>query len=67
MSSCIKELYDYGLVKKVCRCGIISLKSDFHKKLGSKDRLDPRCSPCMKKYYFDNRDRVKQNYLNNRD
>ena len=31
MSNCIKDLYDYDLFKKCCRCGIISLKSNFHK------------------------------------
>ena len=30
MSSCIKELYDYNLVKK-CRCKNILLKSNFNK------------------------------------
>ena len=32
MSTCIKEIYDYGLVKKWYKCGIILLKSNFHKK-----------------------------------
>ena len=59
MSSCIKNLYDYDLVKKCCRCENISLKSNFHKKLSSKDGLHPRCFPCVKKYYLDNRDREK--------
>ena len=67
MSSCIKDLYDYALAEKCCRCGIRTLKSNFHKKLSSKDRLDPRCIPCMMKYLLDNRDMVKQYYLNNRD
>ena len=31
MSSCIKELYDYDLVKKCCRCKNILLKSNFNK------------------------------------
>ena len=30
MSNCIKELYDYDLVKKCGKCGIISLKSNFY-------------------------------------
>ena len=65
MSTCIKNLDDYDLVKKSSKCGIISLKSNFHQKLSSKDGLDPRCIPCLRKYYLDNRDRVKQYYLNN--
>ena len=52
--------------KKCCRYGILKLETDFHKKWGSKDAIDPRCLPCKKKYYFDNRDRVKQSYLENR-
>ena len=57
MSSCIEDLYDYDLVKKCCRCENILLKPNFHKKLSSKDGLDPRCIPCVKKYYLDNGDR----------
>ena len=48
MNGSIKELYDYELVKKCCRCKKILLKSNFHKKLGSKDGLDPRWIPCLK-------------------
>ena len=32
MSTCIKELYDYGLVRKCYKCGIILLKSIFIEK-----------------------------------
>ena len=31
MSNCIKDLYEYNLIKK-CKYGIVSLKSNFHKK-----------------------------------
>ena len=31
MSNCIKELYDYDLVKKCSKCGILSLKNNFYK------------------------------------
>ena len=55
MSNCIKDLYDNDLVKLCCRCGIVKVKTIFHKKLSSKDGLDPRCIPCMKKYYLDDR------------
>ena len=67
MSNCIKDLHDNNLILKCCKCGIISLKSNFHKNKKSKDGLDPRCIPCMEKYYLDNRDRVKRYYLDNRD
>ena len=32
MSNCIKDLFDYELIKKCSKCGIVSLKSNFHKK-----------------------------------
>ena len=65
MSNCNRELYDYGLVKKCCRCNNILSKSIFHKQLSSKDGLDPQCIPHVKNYYLDNRDRVMQYYLIN--
>ena len=39
MSSCIKELNDYNLIKKCSKCGNISLKSNFHKDKNGKDGL----------------------------
>ena len=33
MGNSIKELYDYHLVKKNCRCKNILLKSNFQKKI----------------------------------
>ena len=58
MSNCIKDLYDYNLVKQCNRCKNILLKSNFYKKLSSKDELVSRCIFCLKKYYLDNRDRL---------
>ena len=31
MSSCFKELYEYGLVQNYSKCGNISLKNIFYK------------------------------------
>ena len=31
MSNCIKDLNDYNLIKKCCRCKNILFKSNFHK------------------------------------
>ena len=67
MSNCLKDLFDYDSGKKCSKCRNNLLKSNFHKKLGSKDGLDPRCVPCLKNNYLDNRDRVKRYYLNNQD
>ena len=58
MSNCIKDLYDYGLVKKCSKCGIISLKSTFHKRSTSCDGYNPQCKFWTKKYYIDNQDRL---------
>ena len=45
MRTWIKDLKDYSLVKNCCRCGFISLKVNFYKKIGSKDAPDPQCIP----------------------
>ena len=31
MTTCIKDLYDYDLIKNCLKCGNISLKSNFHR------------------------------------
>ena len=67
MSSCIEELYDYDLIKKCSKCGIISLKSNFHKDNKRNDGLFNRCKVCRKDYYLQNRNRIKDYYLQNRD
>ena len=60
MNNCIKELYDYDLVKQCCVCRNVLLKSNFHKILKSKDRLQSQCKFCVKdynkNYYIKNRD-----------
>ena len=60
MSSCIKDFYDYGLVKKCGKCENILLKSNFHKNKNMSDGLQPHCISCKKqyrnKYYIENRD-----------
>ena len=50
MITCIKDLYDYDLVKKCCICKNILLKSKFHKKTKSKDELRSQCKFCVKDY-----------------
>ena len=62
MSNCIKELYDYELVKKCSKCGIVRLKSNFYKDCIRKDGYNSECVFCSKEYYYINRDWV----LNNR-
>ena len=56
MSSCIKDLFDYDLVKKCSKCGIVSLKSNSHKRSESNDGFQLKCKFCTKKYYVDNQD-----------
>ena len=69
MSNCIKDLYDYDLVKKCSKCAIISLKSIFHKNINMNDGFQPYCKSCKKKCYLENRDRLldKHKYYNKED
>ena len=48
MSNCIKDLYDYELVKKCCRCKNILLKSKFHKNKKLSDGFKPQFKICTK-------------------
>ena len=43
MNNCIKDLYDYNLINKCSKCGIISLKSNFYKDRTKKDGYRPEC------------------------
>ena len=75
MSNCIKDLYDYSLVKKSRVGKNILLKSNINKNIKSKDGLQSQCKFCLndynKNYYVANQDRLlnKQNLYNkgNRD
>ena len=75
MSNCIKDLYNFNLIKKCCRCGIISLKSNFHENKKSSDVLFSQCKSCViqKQRIYDhkNRDkihaRMNDYYLKNHD
>ena len=57
MSNSIKDLYDYDLFKKCCRCKNVLLKSNFHKNKNMKDGLQPLRKVCKndynKNYYFE--------------
>ena len=72
MSNCIKDLYDYNLIKKCSKCGIFSLKSNFHKNKLTNSGVRFECITCRrkccnknqeksKKYYSENRDRINNN------
>ena len=58
MSNCIKDLYDYDLVKKCLKCGIISLKSNFQKNKNRKDGLQSHCKFCVNEYYLKNNEKI---------
>ena len=70
MSNCIKDLYDYNLIKKCSKCENISLKSNFHKNKNRKDGLQAYCKICIiqkqKQYDVENRDKKREYYHNNR-
>ena len=58
MSICIKDFYDYNLVKKCCRCRSICLKSTFYKNVNRRDGVSSMCKVCMNKFikeYMKNR------------
>ena len=63
MSNCIKDLFDYDLVKKCLKCGNISLKSNFHKNKNMRDGLYTHCKNCVnqkqKQYDIKTRDKKK--------
>ena len=50
MSICIKDLNDYNLIKKCSKCGIISLKSNFHKRSKSSVGFHSQCKFCVNQY-----------------
>ena len=50
MSTCIKDLYDYDLDKKCCRCKSICLKFNFRKNVNRKDGVNAMCKICLNKY-----------------
>ena len=61
MSNCIKDLYDYNLIKKCSKCGIVKLESNFHKNKKSSDGLNKHCKNCVlqkqKQYDIGKRDK----------
>ena len=71
MSSCIKELFDYDLVKKCSKCGNISLKIIFHKDKATKNGLNPIYESCRnrKQNEYDSRNRENKTVflINNHD
>ena len=65
MSTCIKDLYNYNLVKQCCRCKLICLKSNFYKNVNKKDGINSICKVCMKNYikeYMKNRYKTVVNF-----
>ena len=47
MSGCIENLYDYDSVKKYSKCGIVSLKTNFHRNKKMGDGLNKQCKFCV--------------------
>ena len=67
MSNCIKDLYDYSSIEECSKCGLITLKSNFHERILSRDGLCIRCKVCKKEYFMENFLTIQNNYLDNRD
>ena len=51
MSGCIKDLYNYDLVKKCSVCGILCSKSNFHEDNKRKYDVKRICRICIKEYH----------------
>ena len=58
MINSIKELYDYNLDKKFCKCKNILLKSNFNKNKTKRDGYRSECRSCCKEYNYNKRDRL---------
>ena len=56
MSSCVKDLFDYDLVKVCSKCRIVQMRTNFHKNNQSLDGLRSICKSCCRIYYIENRD-----------
>ena len=67
MSNFIEDLYDYNLILKSSKCGIVSLKSNFHKNILTKSGVRSECITCRRKYYNENQEKSKKYYSENRD
>ena len=71
MSNCIKDLYDYDLIKNCLKCENISLKSNFHKNKNRRDGLQAYCISCQKeyrkKYYLDNHSQINEHHKRYKD
>ena len=71
MSNCIKDLYDYDLVEKCYKCGIVKLNSNFHKNKKMSDGLYKQCRLCVnqkqKQYDVQNRAEIKNYPSDNKD
>ena len=50
MSTCIKDLFDYELVKKCSKCGTVKLKNNFPKRFKPSDGVHSQCKFCIKDF-----------------
>ena len=67
MSNSIKDFYYYNLIKKCSKCGINSLKSNFHKNKLTESGVRSESIACRRKYDKENQEKSKKYYSENRD
>ena len=67
MSTSMKDLFDYDLVKKCYRCRNILLKSNLYKNKSKSDGYAGECVSCRKQYFNENQEKTKKYYEKNRD
>ena len=62
MSSYIKDLYDYDLVKRCSKCNLICLISNFYKNSSTKDSLHSQKKICViqRQSEYDSKKRLKK-------
>ena len=59
MDTCFKELYDYALVEKCNKCGIVKLKTVVFRNINQKFRKDCVQSTNIKQNLYNSKNREK--------
>ena len=70
MSSCIKDLFEYDLVKICCKCEKICLKNKFYGNNKTREEYKLQWLSCGRNFDYENRERMiinqKKNNFENR-
>ena len=58
MSGCVKEIFDYDLVKRCCICKRICLKNKVNRNKTTRDGNKKDCMTCCENVYNENWDEI---------